>query len=82
MGGGGAGPGSRGSSSVEHSPLSAHSTDVGDGEMADVEDNTGPTPLPPHDESGNIDDDDGSVVVRNAWCNARWLQSRNPQCMI
>ena len=55
--------GSNGSSSVEHSPVSTHSTDVGDGEMADVEDNTGPTPLPTHDDTGPLDDDDGSVVV-------------------
>ena len=55
--------GSNGSSSVEHSPVSTHSTDVGDGEMADVEDNAGPTPLPPQDDTAPIEDDDGSVVV-------------------
>ena len=44
--------------------MSTHSTDVGDGEMADVEDNAGPTPLPPHDDTGPLEEDDGSVVVR------------------
>ena len=43
--------------------MSTHSTDVGDGEMADVEDNAGPTPLPPQDDTAPIEDDDGSVVV-------------------
>ncbi len=49
---------------MEHSPISTHSTDVADGEMADVEDNTGPTPIPPRDQQTPLEDDDtGSIVV-------------------
>ena len=44
--------------------------------MADVEDNAGPTPLPPHDDTGPLEEDDSSIVVRTLFFLKKGYEGR------